>query len=287
MKSNNTLIIDYLKTKKDDIFENWVKYILQNKVVNMELLTIESLKKESIDFVNLFITAISSGNLHNINTSDYKKVSEYLVSISKKRAKSGFSPSETSSYILSFKEVLFQLFEDFITKENVSGIKEILLFSNLIDKLSLITFEAYVKTREEIIIRQREEILEVSTPVIHLWEGILALPIIGTLDSARSQKLTECLLKEIAKTGYEVAVLDISGVPTVDSAVAQHLLRTIYAARLMGADCIISGIRPEIAQTIVNLGVELPDVKTKSTLSSALKEAFDLLDIKISGGNNG
>src|SRR5690606_27670976 len=151
----------------------------------------------------------------------------------------------------------------------------------LLDHFSMVTFETYIKGREEVILRQTDEIEEISTPVIRVWEGILALPIIGTLDSARTQVIMEALLTEIVESGSSVAILDISGVPTVDSLVAQHLLKTVSATRLMGAECIISGIRPEIAQTIVHLGIDLSTITTKSTLASALQQAFRSLRLEV------
>ncbi|MGB3206241.1 MAG: STAS domain-containing protein, partial [Crinalium sp.] len=159
---------------------------------------------------------------------------------------------------------------------------EIWLATNLLDKLGLWTTEAYQKTREEVIMRQQEELLELSTPVVKLWEGILALPLIGTLDSARTQIVMESLLQKIVETGSEFAIIDITGVPTVDTLVAQHLLKTVAAARLMGTDCIISGIRPQIAQTIVHLGVDLSDVVTKGTLADAFVMALERTGFSIS-----
>jgi rsbT co-antagonist protein RsbR len=151
----------------------------------------------------------------------------------------------------------------------------------LFDNFSTITFETFIKGREDVILRQTDEITEISTPVIRVWDGILALPIIGTLDSARTQVVMESLLTEIVVSGSSVAILDISGVPTVDSLVAQHLLKTVSATRLMGAECIISGIRPEIAQTIVHLGIDLSGIVTKASLASALVFAFSKLRLEV------
>jgi rsbT co-antagonist protein RsbR len=159
-------------------------------------------------------------------------------------------------------------------QDGAALIEDILLATNLLDELGLWTIEVYQKTREEVIMRQQEELLELSTPVVKLWEGILALPIIGTLDSARTQVVMESLLEKIVETGSEVAIIDITGVPTVDTLTAQHLLKTVTAARLMGADCILSGIRPQIAQTIVYLGVDLADVVTKASLADAFTLAL-------------
>jgi rsbT co-antagonist protein RsbR len=153
--------------------------------------------------------------------------------------------------------------------------------NKLMDNMGVVTFETFIKGREEVILRQTDEITEISTPVIQVWEGILALPIIGTLDSARTQVVMENLLQEIVETGSTIAILDISGVPAVDSLVAQHLIKTVAATRLMGAECIISGIRPEIAQTVVHLGIDLSNIVTKASLASALKHSFSLLKLDV------
>jgi rsbT co-antagonist protein RsbR len=153
--------------------------------------------------------------------------------------------------------------------------------SKIIDEFSIVTFETFIRGREEVILRQTDEITEISTPVIRVWDGILALPIIGTLDSARTQVVMENLLQEIVNTSSSIAILDISGVPAVDSLVAQHLIKTVNATRLMGAECIISGIRPEIAQTIVHMGIDLSSIITKATLASALKQSFSMLQMEV------
>ena len=159
--------------------------------------------------------------------------------------------------------------------------------NKLIDSFSISTFETFIKGREDVIFRQTDEITQISTPVIRVWDGILALPIIGTLDSSRTQVVMESLLQEIVDTGSSIAILDISGVPAVDSLVAQHLIKTVSATRLMGAECIISGIRPEIAQTVVHLGIDLSNVITKSSLASALKAAFTMLKLQVNNKSAG
>lgn len=205
---------------------------------------------------------------------------EILSGISISRARQGFSPRETGLFVISLKEALME-----VLQENISDPKELVDISlklhRLLDSFVITTFETFIKGREEVILRQTDEITEISTPVIRVWDGILALPIIGTLDSARTQVVMESLLTEIVESGSSVAILDISGVPTVDSLVAQHLLKTVSATRLMGAECIISGIRPEIAQTIVHLGIDLSDIVTKASLASALQYAFKSLRLEV------
>jgi rsbT co-antagonist protein RsbR len=180
-----------------------------------------------------------------------------LTSVARLRSQKGFTPTETATFVFSFKQPLFTRLRQELLQDVTALTEEIWLGTTLLDKLGLWATESYQKAREEVISRQQEELLELSTPVAKLWEGILALPIIGTLDSARTQVMMESLLQKIVETGSEVAIIDITGVPTVDTLTAQHLLKTVTAARLMGADCIISGIRPQIAQTIVYLGVDL------------------------------
>jgi rsbT co-antagonist protein RsbR len=185
----------------------------------------------------------------------------------------GFTPSETATFVFSLKQPLFsRLRED--TKDAQEIAEEVWILTTLLDRIGLYAIEVFQKGREEVILRQQQELLELSTPVVNLWNGILALPLIGTLDSARTQVVMESLLERIVETGAMIAIIDITGVPTVDTLVAQHLLKTVAAARLMGADCIISGIRPQIAQTIIHLGVNLSDVSTKATLADAFALAL-------------
>jgi rsbT co-antagonist protein RsbR len=186
----------------------------------------------------------------------------------------GFSASETATFIFSLKQPLINRMRA-EAGDNWKGLfDEMSAVTLLLDKLGLYTAEVYQQSREEIIKRQQMEMLELSTPVVKMWEGIVALPLIGTLDSARTNVVMESLLEQIVKTGSEIAIIDITGVPTVDTLVAQHLLKTVAAARLMGADCIISGIRPQIAQTMVHLGIDLTAVLTKASMAEALRAAL-------------
>ncbi|HET7883800.1 MAG TPA: STAS domain-containing protein [Acetobacteraceae bacterium] len=209
----------------------------------------------------------------NINAPDWQPIRNLLEDLSRDRALQGFSPSETAVFVFSLKEPLFTLLRQELRNDAETLATETWTTSQLIDRLGLFTIESYAKTREEVIARQQQELLELSTPVVQLWEGILALPLIGTLDSARTQIVMESLLERIVASGAEIAIIDITGVPTVDTLVAQHLIKTISAARLMGADCILSGIRPQIAQTIVHLGLEL-NVVSKATMADALALAL-------------
>ena len=229
--------------------------------------------EQSRRFVAALQQGAQTGELADINTAVWGPAREALEDVSRARALAGGSPSETASVVLSFKGPLFDLLRRESGKDAEKLAHEIWTATGLIDKLALLTTEIFQKSREDVIRRQQEDMLEMSTPVVQLWKGILALPLIGTLDSARTQIVMENLLQEIVKTEAEIAIIDITGVPTVDTLVAQHLLKTVSAARLMGADCIISGIRPQIAQTLVHLGVEL-NVISKATMADAFALAL-------------
>jgi rsbT co-antagonist protein RsbR len=203
----------------------------------------------------------------------WSSVRELLGDFSRSRVLQGFSPAQTATFVFSLKEPLFTLLRDQIKDDAGKLAEEMWTASTLVDKLGLYTTEVYQQTRDDIIKRQSQELLELSTPVVQLWDKILALPLIGTLDSERTQTVMENLLNNIVQSGAEIAIIDITGVPTVDTLVAQHLIKTVSAARLMGADCIISGIRPQIAQTIVHLGLQL-DVISKATMADAFALAL-------------
>jgi rsbT co-antagonist protein RsbR len=224
--------------------------------------------------LSIFSKTIQNGNMTDIRSPEWAEMREILATISRSRARQGFSSSETATFVFSLKQPIFERLRQELEKEPLALADETWTINALLDKLGLFTTEVYQKSREEVISRQQQELLELSTPVVRLWEGILALPLIGTLDSARTQVVMENLLQRIVETGSPITIIDITGVPTVDTLVAQHLLKTVAAARLMGADCIISGIRPQIAQTIVHLGVELGDVITKATLADAFALAL-------------
>ena len=233
--------------------------------------------KELVEQSRRFVTGLregaQSGDYENIMTDKWAVARGVLEEVSHTRALKGFSPSETAIFVFSLKSPLFELLGREVGKDAEALTREVRIASALLDKLGLYTTEVYQKRREEVIVRQQEELMELSTPVVQLWKGILALPLIGTLDSSRTQVVMENLLEEIVKTGAAIAIIDITGVPTVDTLVAQHLLKTISAARLMGADCLISGIRPQIAQTIVHLGVQL-NVISKATMADAFALAL-------------
>lgn len=200
-----------------------------------------------------------------------------LSELSRGRARQGFSASETALSVFAVKDALLELLEE---SRDGEALRDFVAFSGLVDQMGLFTFESYVRTRESLIADQAEQLLELSTPVVKLWEGVVAVPLVGTLDSARAQVVMERLLQTLVDTSSPYAIIDITGVPAVDTQVAQHILKTVVAARLMGADCIISGIRPQIAQTIVALGIEFGDIATKASLADALRHVLRLTGVE-------
>jgi len=267
--------IQNLKGRKKDLLEIWSKLLSDNGATDGA--TEES---ESEELASLFLDALNDKSITNPNAAEFDKVYDLLVGISSSRGKRGFSPRENAQYLLSFRETISRILSEG-EKDPAKLYDTNLKIGNVIDNMTILTFEAYMKGREDIILRQTDEISEISTPVIRVWDGVVALPIIGTLDSSRTQIVMENLLQQIVDSGSSIAILDISGVPAVDSLVAQHLIKTVSATRLMGAECIISGIRPEIAQTVVHLGIDLTGIITKASLASALKTAFDMLQLTV------
>ena len=226
------------------------------------------------DFVLALKQGLAGGKSQGIESAAWSSMRDVLTNLSRQRATQGFTPAETAMFVFSFKPVLFNELRNSYKDDPAGLADEVVTATELLDGLGLFTTEAYQKTREAVILRQQQEMLELSTPVVELWTGILALPLIGTLDSARTQIVMQNLLEAVVAKGADLAIVDITGVPTVDTLVAQHLLKTVAAARLMGAECIISGIRPQIAQTIIHLGVDLGSVITKSNLADAFRLAL-------------
>jgi rsbT co-antagonist protein RsbR len=251
----------YMRDHQDKVVGHWSELVatgLRGRSSAAEL------RREFDDLYSLVIRAMSGADEHALG-----ELRAALAELSRSRARNGFSPTETALAVFALKDAVYELVAD-----AAELIPEFLVFSRMMDDLGLHTFEAYAATRERIIADQAAAMLELSTPVIRLWEGVIAVPLIGTLDSARTQLVMEKLLETLVATGADHAVLDITGVPTVDTEVAQHLLKTVSAARLLGAECIISGIRPQVAQTIVSLGIEFGDIATKATLADALALAL-------------
>ena len=272
VQAMTTSIPKVLLNQRKEILQEWLHEQLSAPTRRGDLISEAELRTESDIFLNALTDAVQSGNLSDILAPEYKPVLEILQRFSRSRGVQGFSPSETATFVFSLKQPISSA----LRKANdPTELVETMWAANLLlDKLGLYTTEIYQQSREEVIRRQQEEMLELSTPVVQLWEGIVALPLIGTLDSARTSVVMESLLQRIVETGSELAIIDITGVPTVDTLVAQHLLKTVAAAKLMGADCIISGIRPQIAQTMVHLQIDLSAVTTKATMAEALRFAL-------------
>jgi rsbT co-antagonist protein RsbR len=269
-----TSIAKILLTKRNEILQEWLQQQLSALDLRADLISEAELRTDSSRFLNVLSDSTQSGNLSNIQAPEYKPVLEMLSDFSRARGLQGFTPSETAIFVFSIKQPLFTALRLSGGIDSADLVESMLAADGLLDKLGLYTTEVYQQSREQLIRRQQEEMLELSTPVVQLWEGIVALPLIGTLDSARTSVVMETLLQTIVDTRSELAIIDITGVPTVDTLVAQHLLKTVAAARLMGADCIISGIRPQIAQTMVHLQIDLSAVTTKATMAEALRFAL-------------
>lgn len=270
----SSVLAAVISNDQEELLREWTQQQLNADGMRRDLIKIEELEAQSRDFLHRLHGAATSGDFNNIRMAAWAPVLEMLGELSRQRGRMGFSPTETALFVLSLRAPLSRRLREAFKGDPDGYIDEMAGVGELLDKLGLYTMELFQKSREEVIIRQQEDMLELSTPVVKLWDGIVALPIIGTLDSARTSVVMESLLQRIVETGSEIAIIDITGVPTVDTLVAQHLLKTVAAARLMGADCIISGIRPQIAQTMVHLAIDLSAVTTKATLAEALKTAL-------------
>jgi rsbT co-antagonist protein RsbR len=260
-------LAELLRSSADGLIGRWVELTsapLRGRLSDAEL------TRESRDLFQALLIGVESGS-RDIQAPAFAEARSLLDELSRSRARLGFTPSETAISVFALKQAMFELADQV---GDATGLGEIISFSLLLDSLGLWTFECYSRAREQVINEQSEQLLELTTPVVRLWEGVLAVPLVGTLDSERTQVVMEKLLEALVATGAEQAIVDITGVLAVDTQVAQHLLKTVMAARLMGAECTISGIRPQIAQTIVQLGIDFGDITTKATLADALLDAM-------------
>jgi rsbT co-antagonist protein RsbR len=269
----NSRLPEVIEKREQEIADQWIE---QQQGTGRKLTAAEreQTTRQSREFVRALKSALKRDSSGDISGTDWTSVRDFLMDFSAKRAKDGYTPKETASFVFSLKQPLFAALRSEFGKDAAALADEVWIATLLLDELGLLTADAFQKSREDVIMRQQKELLELSTPVVRLWENVLALPLIGTLDSARTQVVMQNLLDAIVQTRSDYAIIDITGVPVVDTLVAQHLLKTVAAARLMGADCLISGIRPQIAQTIIHLGVDLSEVTTKATLADAFEVAL-------------
>ena len=269
MKQNSAAVEDLLSTQRDRVLAEWQAELAASGRA------LASEGRETGELLDALLAGVrASGNTENFDDAPWAPLREVLASLSRSRAAQGSTAADTSRFVLALKKPLFAGLQRRFGDQPAALVDATWEVSSLLDHMAQHTVSTYQRTREDIIARQQQELLELSTPVVKLWDGVLAVPMIGTLDSGRTQLVMETLLQRIVETGSALAIIDITGVPTVDTLVAQHLLKTVTAIRLMGADAIISGIRPQIAQTIVHLGIDLEGITTKATLADALALAM-------------
>ena len=266
-------IPDAMEEHEEQILEEWIEEQLAASTLRTDLMKEAELREQSGRFIGHFRDAVMGDNLLQIERPNWAPVRELLDDITRSRVRKGFTPTETAQFIFSFKQPLFRRLRK-IHDDRDTLTEDYWTATVLLDKLGLYVTEVYQTAREDVIRRQQQEMFELSAPVVELWEDILAIPLIGTLDSKRTQVVMETLLERIATTQAEVAIIDITGVPTVDTLTAQHIQKTVTAAKLMGAECYISGVRPQIAQTMVSVGIDFGDTVTKSNLAGALAVAL-------------
>jgi rsbT co-antagonist protein RsbR len=283
--SGKSHLAGILEKYEREILSEWMQHQLAATTLRMDLITETDLREQSRQLLGALRTGALGGDLSDIQAPQWQEARDLLARISRNHAQQGFSTAETATFVFSLKQPLFSRLREELGADAAALADELWKTSVLLDKLGLYTTEVSQSGRDKIIAQQQRELLELSTPVVQLWQGVLALPLIGTLDSERTQVVMESLLQKIVETSAPLAIIDITGVPTVDTLVAQHLLKTVAAARLMGADCIISGIRPQIAQTIVHLGVDLAEVVTKATLADAFSIALKRLGLAVTRPN--
>ncbi len=272
--ADRSTLVSILAERHDQVLALWVQSQITSGAYRGGRVNETEVQAESSALLGALLQALAAGAFGDARAPEYAELLRLLHTMSKDRARQDYSPSDTATAVFSLKEAVGAVLEDVLGDQPALLAQEIVAVNRLVDGLGLQTFEAYTAGREEVIRSQQQSLLELSTPVVKLWDGIVAVPLIGTLDSGRTQTVMENLLQAIVDTESQVAIVDITGVSMVDTLVAQHLLKTVAATRLMGADCIISGIRPQIAQTMVHLGVELGDVVTKATLADAFRVAL-------------
>jgi rsbT co-antagonist protein RsbR len=274
-------IVEFLKKNEKEILNTWITNQLKSVTLRLDLISKEELEARSAKFLENFISAIAVGNLEDITANEYKPIDQLLGEISKDYAARGFTPSETATYIFSLKEILLEFLQKEYGSDPALLTRTVIVISRLLDKLGLVTFEYYLRGREKTLKEYAKVMSEMATPVLLLWKEVLFLPIVGVMDSRRAQTIMESILQQIAEKSSKILILDIMGVPVVDSAVANHIVKITRATRLMGCESIVTGISSSIAQTLVDLGIDLGGLITKSTLIDGLEYAFSMLGYRI------
>jgi rsbT co-antagonist protein RsbR len=270
-------ITTLLSTRRDEILNLWIKERLEADEFRDELISKKDLRQQSRQVLDMLVQAVQDSAASDFDHPAFDDLRHYLNEISHMRAVKGYTPLENATYVLSLRNVVGPLLAEEFEGDAASLIPEMNYFTRLLDKMGLVMVENFIRSREEIIRQQRADMLELSTPVIKVWDKILTLPIIGTLDSRRAQMMMEALLQKVVETGSTIAILDITGVRTMDTLVANHLIKTVTAARLMGARCILTGVSPAIAQTMVQLGIDLTQITTRAQMSDGIKLALEMI----------
>jgi rsbT co-antagonist protein RsbR len=270
-------IVQLLEKRHDEIITLWIKDRLESGEFRDELIPKKELRRQSQQIVDMLAASIKESGYDEFESPSYDELRAFLNQISHARAVKGYTPLENATYILSLRNTLIPLLAEELEGDSDALVSEMIYFTKLLDKMGLVMVETYIRSREEIIRQQRQDMMELSTPVIKVWDKILTLPIIGTLDSRRAQMMMESLLQKIVLSGSTIAILDITGVKTMDTLVANHLIKTVTAARLMGARCILTGVSPAIAQTMVQLGIDLTQITTRAQMSDGIKLAFEMI----------
>jgi rsbT co-antagonist protein RsbR len=277
----NPATIRMLTQRENEILEAWIENRVNSPDFRETLISGEELRADSLSFLRAFITAVADSNVEEMRGKEFNSIRRLLLDISEARAAQAFSPSETAFYVFSLKETLLPFLRDEFKHQPELLVDEVNKLSKALDKLGSFIFVTTIKNRERVIRQQQQDMLELSTPVVQIWDRIICLPVIGTLDSRRTQLMMERLLERIVRSRAEVAILDITGVPTVDTQVANYLIKTVAAVRLLGSTCIITGVGPSIAQTIVHLGIDLSSIITRNQLSDGIRLAFELTRQKV------
>jgi rsbT co-antagonist protein RsbR len=270
-------VVDLLAARRDEILNLWIKERLESDEFREELISKKELRQQSQQIVDALARSIQTSHGADFDDAEFDELRAFLNQISHQRAIKGYTPTENATYILSLRNVVTPLLAEELGGDTEALVREMDYFTRLLDKMGLVMVENFLRSREEIIRQQRADMLELSTPVIKVWDKILTLPIIGTLDSRRAQLMMEALLQRIVESGSTVAILDITGVRTMDTLVANHLIKTVTAARLMGARCILTGVSPAIAQTMVQLGIDLSQITTRAQMADGIKLALELV----------